>query len=332
MKRLSLLSFILLCLCCKKQDEAPQSSTIDAELQIYVDRFYAEATERGVTLNQLLNASLTNEIDVCGQGHSPEFNGMFEQPTILISESCWSQLNDAAKENLIFHELGHALLNRLHIEGVLPNGHAKSIMCAGADFDCSDLPDYVRCPDHREYYIDELFDPNTSTPQWANRTWSRSQLLFSDYNNTFSEQWQVFTNCSSNSFTTKIDSTTQDRPSIYSLSLSSSCGEYLTVRRRLDIDNSIGAEAIRLRCDLLHNLNGAGVRVSLFVKDSNNSFTSFNRSLSDAIINQASRIDDFVVQAECLTSNADSLIIDFQYLPATQGELLIGNFEIELMN
>jgi len=331
MKRLSWLSFVLLFICCKKQNETPQSSSIDPALQIYVDRFYEEATTRGVKLNDLLNASITNDIDVCGQGHSPEFNGMFEQPTILINESCWSQLNAVAKESLIFHELGHALLNRIHIDGVLANGHSKSIMCAGADFDCSDLPNYVSCPAHRAYYLDELFDPNTSTPQWANRTWTTSQVLFSDYNNTFSDQWQVFTNCNNDSFSTKIDSTTQDRPSVYSLSLSSSCGDYLTVRRRLDIDNSIDAEAIRLRCDLLHTLSGEGVRVSLFVKDNNNSFTSFNRTLSNAIINQSSRIDDFVLQAECLDSSADSLIVDFQYLKNTQGELLIGNFEIELM-
>ena len=332
MKRLSWFSLVLLFISCKRQNEPLQSSSIDPALQVYVDRFYAEATERGVTLNDLLNASLTSEIDVCGQGHSPEFNGMFEQPTILINESCWSQLNAAARESLIFHELGHALLNRIHIEGILANGHSKSIMCAGADFDCSHLPDYVSCPEHREYYIDELFDPNTTTPQWANRTWTPSQLLFSDYNDSFSTQWQVFTNCNSNSFSTKIDSTTQSRPSVYSLSLSSSCGEYLTVRRRLDIDNSIGAEAVRLRCDILHSLSGEGVRVSLFVKDNNNTFTSFNRTLSNAIINQASRIDNFTLQAECLDSSADSLIVDFQYLTNTQGELLIGNFEIELMN
>ncbi|MEM6805371.1 MAG: hypothetical protein AAF696_28495, partial [Bacteroidota bacterium] len=128
---------IFLCLLLSCEEEISPSINVDPELKPYVDAFFEEAGKRGIYFDQGLDAILQKGMTVCGQGHSPDFNGMFEKPTILISDVCWPQYNEIAREILIFHELGHALLNRLHIEGKLQNGNAKSIMCAGNGFDCS---------------------------------------------------------------------------------------------------------------------------------------------------------------------------------------------------
>ena len=75
-------------------------------------------------------------------------------------------------EVLIFHELGHCVLGRLHQNDYLPNGDPKSLMIQNeldqyacvydlsGDNDCNNLF-------KREYYLDELFDPTTPTPDWA---------------------------------------------------------------------------------------------------------------------------------------------------------------------
>jgi len=55
------------------------------------------------------------------------------------------------KERLVFHELGHCVLNRSHLETVGTDGHCLSIMNSAQ-----------RCSDNynaqtREKYLDELF-------------------------------------------------------------------------------------------------------------------------------------------------------------------------------
>jgi len=99
----------------------------------------------------------------------------------------------------------------------------------------------------------------------------------------------------------------------------------------MKIENAASAEAIRLRCNLYQDLSGDGFRASLFVKNTNNVFTSFNRSAPEAIIQKGKVIDNFTLQAECLEADADSLILDFQYLASTVGEVLIGDLDILLM-
>jgi hypothetical protein len=41
---------------------------------------------------------------------------------VTIVPHCWIALPESAKESLMFHELGHALLKRDHKSDVLPNG------------------------------------------------------------------------------------------------------------------------------------------------------------------------------------------------------------------
>ena len=326
---LVLFSFIFLLLSCK--DEELTAPMINDELQPYIDRFYSEAESRGISLAENMDAFINSDTVACGQGHSPEFNGMFSKPTIIINEDCWGNLNDVAREILVFHELGHALLNRLHIDGNLPNGHKKSIMCAGVDFDCSGMPDYLNCPAYRDYYVDELFNDATNAPEWATRNWDVLATISSDLDANFSTDWQVFTNCPTNGFEISIDSLNPNRPSTYSLRLNSSCAEATTVRRRIGIDNPSAAEAIRMKCDLYHTLTGDEFSISLFVKNTDNSFTSYNRTTASEIINAGNSLTDFSLQAECLTPEADSLIFSFHFLPNTEGEVFIGNLEIQLM-
>lgn len=70
------------------------------------------------------------------------------------------------KEELIMHELGHAVLKRDHDFSKLPNLCYKSVMgnFSNTMYSGWSLPEvYFR----EEYYYDELFDQSTIAPKWS---------------------------------------------------------------------------------------------------------------------------------------------------------------------
>ena len=56
----------------------------------------------------------------------------------------------------LFHELGHALLSRDHLNSAFPNGKAKSIMCSGTDGVCSNFTTYYDNEILKGYYLDVI--------------------------------------------------------------------------------------------------------------------------------------------------------------------------------
>lgn len=70
--------------------------------------------------------------------------------SIVIDKRRWFELSEAAKEILIYHELGHCELNRMHREDRYDNRRPKSIMSANM----MQRRFYER---YREEYIKELF-------------------------------------------------------------------------------------------------------------------------------------------------------------------------------
>lgn len=333
------LPLILFCLLSCNTDEPETSRSefnIDDELKPYVTSFYEEAEARNILLSKNLDATLSTEVDICGLGSPFGVTGTSNRPgspgiAIKADDACWTNGNYESRERLVFHELGHALLDKLHINEVLENGHTKSIMCGGADPPCGRQPSYLDCPEYREYYLDELFDQNTPPPLWSTRSWNEKADISSELDVLNPEAWQIFTECSAESFSVEIDSVGLDKPADYGLRLSSACSEPITFRRRLDIVDTLTAGAIRLTCDLDHNLQGKEFEMGLFVKNTSGIFTTFNRSFPKDVDKLSNSIDNFSVQAACFQSDSDSLIIDFQFRGDTRGEVLIRNLNIHLM-
>lgn len=50
------------------------------------------------------------------------------QDKIEISRQYWSNLSDISKQNLIYHELGHCIFNRVHVDTTYLDGCPTSIM------------------------------------------------------------------------------------------------------------------------------------------------------------------------------------------------------------
>lgn len=171
MKTKCLLLFILLLSLstCKKE---AQNVLVDPELQKYVDQFFIEAKQRGISLDESNLEVVFKDIeDACGYGYSRYENTDLRR--VEIDPTCWEGQLENWKEYLIFHELGHAVLRRSHLNSVMPNRMAKSIMC-GTGFGYEEcvrnnggVPYSTYTPTLRDFYLKELFDATTPAPSWA---------------------------------------------------------------------------------------------------------------------------------------------------------------------
>lgn len=146
---------------CEKEDEVPQETQLP-DLDEYLERFEAEAAKRGYDFDlSAIQTVYRNKIEVgdvpyCGYGYwSYQGTG---QRRIEISESgiCnWKNISDIERENLFFHEIGHAFFNRSHDESKLCDGSPLSIMTSTT----SNWKVYSAAEtEKRDYYISELID------------------------------------------------------------------------------------------------------------------------------------------------------------------------------
>ncbi|MES2795912.1 MAG: hypothetical protein V4683_08105 [Bacteroidota bacterium] len=174
--------FSFLLITCKK--ETPTEPTIlkmDSQFRPFFNSFLKEAKERNVsidTTNLILTVakSSNNLSEPCGTC-TQKLDNQNAQKIIEINSSnsaCWQIATDNAKEALIFHELGHCLLGRIeHKTEKFSDGSPKSLMhpdnfdlyspCTYAIDGSNDCNKTSR----RKYYMDELFNPNTPSPDWA---------------------------------------------------------------------------------------------------------------------------------------------------------------------
>ena len=139
------LAVILLCTCQKEED------IVDIELVEYLSRFQDEAKLRGITIDyreRPIEARLELHDQDVNLGWC---NYDIKQPKIIFNTLFWSILDDLDKEKLVFHELGHCILSRDHLDDQRADDRCKSIMHSGQV--CSD--DYSL--ETRQTYLDELF-------------------------------------------------------------------------------------------------------------------------------------------------------------------------------
>jgi hypothetical protein len=165
---------ILVALGCSHEDEFNPVYDVPEEFQPVVETFIFEASHRGIEIemnNLIIQYDNKLEEPFCGQCNDAS-KGKPVQKIISINPDniCWQ--NDLELETLIFHELGHCVLGRLHSAEVLPNGDPKSIMVKdniSLYSPCIYAIDEEECNKliRRNYYLDELFLENAPVPDWA---------------------------------------------------------------------------------------------------------------------------------------------------------------------
>lgn len=147
---------------------------VDPTLNEYLQRFLNEGASRGKTFDLKEQGIIIEFGDLEGDIAGRCF---YEDPIrIVIDKAYWDNISKAAnyedlRENLIFHELGHGLLDRRHINDYLPNGDWKSIMCGGTEKDNRSWNINFRSI-RRPYYLDELFNQNTAIPYWSTKVFT----------------------------------------------------------------------------------------------------------------------------------------------------------------
>ena len=158
-----LLFLVLFFLSCQKE----KIQLVPSEFEPYVDEFFHQAQLRGYDIYKKdFDFSITLE-DI----EDPTADGLcyFDGNRIVIDEPSWIRKNEQEKEFIIFHELGHCLLDRNHRKVKTTNNECYSYMRGRDrdidedDFSCS-LNLYSK--EWKKYYLDELFDQSTSFPFW----------------------------------------------------------------------------------------------------------------------------------------------------------------------
>ncbi len=124
------------------------------ELDQYVDRFEAEANERGQTyINEIANIEI-HLVEIITPGILGQcVRGLSDPNQIHIDRAYWLEADDLQKEFVVFHELGHCILNKDHENTAGANGNCISIMYDGNSNEC--LLSYNL--DTKEAMLDELF-------------------------------------------------------------------------------------------------------------------------------------------------------------------------------
>lgn len=143
--------------------------SVAPELQPYLKTFLEEGQKRGHHFDPKKTGLIMKFAHLSGSQIGLCYH---REPLLIeIDSAYWQNISGKKNEeelkiNLVFHELGHGLLNRTHDNSVLPSGDWKTIMCGGEKVDSRNWN--VNFYGFRQkYYIDELFDPRTPVPDWA---------------------------------------------------------------------------------------------------------------------------------------------------------------------
>ncbi len=161
-----LLILIVLLMSCRPDPVEPELYEVPEVIQPYIESFEMEAAKRGIDLD-VTNLRVEFEGDLqdgTAAGLCTFASVSNPTPHIRLDTNSFNWQNNLFhREILVFHELGHCVLNRLHKDNFLPNGNIASMMRSTGEQVYGGLLNSFK----RDYYLDELFDENTPLPDWA---------------------------------------------------------------------------------------------------------------------------------------------------------------------
>jgi hypothetical protein len=109
-----------------------KSQEIESALLIHFTNFEAEAVAHGLDIDIFsldINGYIQN-IETRGTlGQCKSYSDGSQQ--IVVDEQYWNRISNSEREYLVFHELGHCILEREHNDERDENGNCISIMQSG---------------------------------------------------------------------------------------------------------------------------------------------------------------------------------------------------------
>ena len=147
---------------------------VDPVFEPYVQEFIAEGAKRGKTIDFSDSGLIVEFSDVQLAGA----NGRcyLGQHHVEIDKSRWFSFSEDVRGFLLFHELGHCELDRLHRNDKFGNEAWKSIM-RGDPLEGIEI--WMPIPFfgfRKDYFTDELFNEQIGLPDWANQTFAYAEV------------------------------------------------------------------------------------------------------------------------------------------------------------
>jgi hypothetical protein len=178
---LAFLCTVILIACEEEPLPQPVDRVIPELVRPYVDQFMVEAEKRGVQLDtSKLSFGFDRDVTISLAGDQKTVVGSCSRSdnlnlvTIDTLNALWLLSGYLGKEEIVFHELGHCLLHRVHRDDRLVSGEFASIMRTVGLLQYGDLNSYTGIflppagikAHRRDYYLDELFN-QSATPCWS---------------------------------------------------------------------------------------------------------------------------------------------------------------------
>ncbi len=334
MKRKYLYLLLLLVFFTNCGKDINKNRLVDEALEVYVDRFFAEAALRDIDVSEdnleVVFKDLSNE-GLCGLGHYRYKDTELRKVEITPDFFCWGFHDDLSRENLVFHELGHAILLRSHNNALLPNGLPAQMMCDGNT--CNTFTHYGKYTQgKRDYYIDKLFNLNAQMPEWG---WMKLKetVFFEENLETEAAIGQLETQ------NTRLTGTIAENPLNQSKSIA------LTVIEEYESNNVDGwfirlknpviAEGVDIKFSteiIAENLNGEGINLILRTYSGTDTESVVSASISKRITD----LSNLTAEIEALTliyypSDVQQIEIILQILPNTSGTVYFDDLKLSVM-
>ena len=108
---------VFLTACAPSQPAPIKVVSIESTYQPYVDAFQERAREIGTNVsiaNLIIQSVPQLSTNIIAQCEHSTINGVDQPPTISVSQLYWKNFDVTYREQVIFHEMGHCVLNRVH--------------------------------------------------------------------------------------------------------------------------------------------------------------------------------------------------------------------------
>jgi len=314
---------------------------VEKDLEVYVDRFFAEAEQREIAISdddlEVVFRDLSDE-GICGLGHF-RFEGTdLRKVEINPDFFCWGFHDDLGRESLVFHELGHAILRKVHVNTSLPNGFPSTIMCDGNT--CNIFRFYDKYTQgKRKYYLDKLFKPGTTTPDWA-RIKRAATLFFEEKVETDTPMGQL--ELSDLKTTTNFSAAIIDNPITQSKNIQLSVKEQIpngaTGSWVIRLDNPVIEEGLGLKLQAkiaTEAMEGEGVAMLIRTLSGDDlealdiSAAATSRNMHSITGNQSLQM--YEIDLNYFPSDVRQIALIFQILPNTSGTAFLDDIRLDVM-
>jgi len=309
------------------------------DLKIFLDKFEVEAKLRGYNFN-FSNLDLVY-VDKLTMPDGSEYCGLgiIKHPvsgkrTIQISKSpglCdWAKKTDIERENLFFHEMGHAFLNLQHDNALMCNGKPLSMMTD--EFNQFFIYKENE-PELREYYLDELFDRLAANEQCINfeQNFAQNPVFFK---NELSDPLWRFSNDNGRY---QISRGIHPNSGTTFLGISSSGTGQNTgyIYKELEVPNIPEGATVIFRTKVnAENLQGPGVAIAMRVYDTKIGTTGATTNESHLLTTEPNpingKLENRVLELRLTNFTRKTIfIIPFAVMiPGTNGQAFFDDFEI----